>query len=99
MPKRALSQYFDAIPTPAEATALAAFCLRQADEYQQERVWNFIMTKACRVNSACFVVGDSHATAFQEGRRQVGLMIFNAARTSPQAAAALEDQNKENANG
>lgn len=102
MPKKAttLSPYLDAPAPPPIVSALQALHHGRADEHQQKRALDWILQRACRVFSTTFVAGDPHASAFMQGRAQVGHIIINATRTSAEAAAALEDLNqKDNENG
>lgn len=85
------SPYFDAPITPAIVTAMQALHEGRADYDQQKRALDWILVRACRVGASCFVPGDTHSTAFYEGRRQVGLIITNTIRSTPQLAEALED--------
>lgn len=89
----ALAPYLDAPFTPADVSALAALFLGTADEHQQKRAREWILLRACRLNGSTFDP-DPSVSSFLQGRREVGRMILNAARTSAGAAAALEDLNK-----
>lgn len=88
-----LSPYFDASASPADVSALQALYHGRADEHQQKRALNWILTRACRSGSPTFDE-NPHVSAFLQGRWTVGLIIMNAMRTSAEAAKALEDQQK-----
>lgn len=81
---------------PVEASALAALHLGKADEGQQKAALDWILSRACRTFSDTFDP-DPQLSAMQQGMRRAGLNIINAARTSPKAAAALEDLNNKDA--
>ena len=86
--------FFDAPLRPVEATALRNLSQGSADERLQRIAWEWILQRACRVNGSDFIPGDPHGSAFLQGRREVGRMILNAARTTPEAAAKLEELTK-----
>lgn len=80
-------------PSPSEASALQALYHGRADEHQQKRALDFILQKACRAFSTTFNA-DPQVSAFMQGRRQAGLIIMNATRTTAKAAEVLEDNQK-----
>lgn len=82
-------------PPPAIATALQALFHGRADEHQQRNAYEWIVRHAARCFSTTFDP-DPVTSAFLQGRRQVGLIIQQATRTSAEAAAALEDIHKGN---
>lgn len=93
-PAKQLDPALYVLPSPAEANALQALHHGRADEHQQRRALDFILQKACRAFSTTFD-RDPRVAALFEGRRQAGLIIINATRTSTEALKALEDQQKE----
>lgn len=88
--KPKLNPLLDLAPTPAIASALQALHHGRADEHQQRNAMDWIIRNACRAFSTTFDP-DPVTSAFLQGRRQAGLIIMNATRTSAEAAAALED--------
>lgn len=89
-----LSPLLVEMPPPAVASALAALNHGRANEHQQRAAYDWILEHACKVFSTTFDP-DPITSAMLQGRRQAGLIIINATRTSAEAAAALEDRDKE----
>lgn len=98
MTKPKFDPLLDEIPPPAVATALAALHHANANADQQKLAADWILSHACRAFSSTFNI-DPHVSSFLQGRRQAGLIIMNAMRTSANAAKAIEDLNKESENG
>lgn len=89
-----LSMYFDPVIEPADAEAVRAFSGGSASGDQQRRAWRWILQRACRMGSHCFVPGDPHGTAFLEGRRSVGVLLTNALRTDGDTVTRLADRRR-----
>lgn len=60
----------------ADVHAIKALAAGTANEDQQDRAYRWILSDACQVRNVSYVRGDSHETAFNEGRRFVGLEII-----------------------
>lgn len=90
--KPLLSPLADPPITQADVSSLAALFHRTANEDQQKRALDWILLCACRINSSTFDV-DPIKSAYLQGRRDTGLMILNAPRTTPKTAQALADLN------
>lgn len=93
--KPKLNPLLDLAPPPAIASALQALHHGRADEHQQRNALDWIIRNAARSFSTTFDP-DPITSAFLQGRRQVGLIVMNATRTSAEAAAAYEDIQKGN---
>jgi hypothetical protein len=72
-----------ALPTAAPAAIVAdlaavkALHAGTASPEQQRRALDWIMKSVAGIGEVSFHPGDSHATAFREGRRFVGLILAN----------------------
>lgn len=64
----------------AEQGALAALLRGQATSGQQIVAMTALFAKVCGLHESGHVPGDSHHTAFNEGRRWVALIAFAAAQ-------------------
>lgn len=62
---------------PVIAGALKAMQWGKATEHQQEVLIGWLIKDACGLGSISYRQGDSHATAFAEGRRFVGILIMH----------------------
>lgn len=63
--------------TVAIVGAIQATYRGTASEHQQKTAMQWIITQAGNVGGISFRAGDSHATAFLEGRRFVGAQILS----------------------
>lgn len=61
----------------ADAAAVQAVYRGEANPEQQKRAMNWIMKSAAQIGGQSYRAGDSHATAFSEGRRFVGAQILS----------------------
>lgn len=61
--------------TAAQAGALQALARGQASEHQQRVAYDWLLREAAGIGAQSFRAGDSHATAFMEGRRFVGAQM------------------------
>lgn len=68
---------------PETAHALKALQSGVANEGQQKTALEFILLTACGIRNVSYQTGDSHATAFAEGRRFAGLIIAGAMQATP----------------
>lgn len=59
-----------------DAGAVQAVAYGKADEHQQQRAMRFVIEKLCACYDLSFRSGDTHATAFAEGKRFVGLQLI-----------------------
>jgi hypothetical protein len=60
-----------------EAAAVRALAAGTATEDQQKRVLDFFMRRVCDIEGISYRPGDTHSTAFNEGRRFCGKQIIN----------------------
>jgi hypothetical protein len=60
----------------ADAAAVKAVYAGSATEHQQKRAMDWIIKQASLIGGQSYRAGDSHATAFVEGRRFVGAQIM-----------------------
>ena len=74
--------------------ALKALQAGTANEGQQKAALEFILIEACGIRNPSFHYGDSHATAFAEGRRFAGLIIAGAMQAMPAAPAMTTTRGK-----
>lgn len=66
------------------AMALKALSQGNANEGQQKTALEYILFSACRLRDPSYVEGEkSLATAYNEGRRAVGLLIAGAIQSRP----------------
>lgn len=70
------------VDTPAafgvlEAASIKAVYAGTASEHQQRVALEWIIKQAANIGGQSFRTGDSHATAFGEGRRFVGAQIMS----------------------
>lgn len=61
----------------AHAGALQAAYRGEASEHQQRLAMDWIIKQAAQIGGQSYRAGDSHATAFIEGRRFVGAQILS----------------------
>lgn len=61
--------------TAAQAGAIQALSRGQASEHQQRVAYDWLVKEAGGIGAQSFRAGDSHATAFMEGRRFVAAQI------------------------
>jgi hypothetical protein len=61
----------------ADLAAVKALHAGTATPEQQRRALDWIMKRAAGIGEVSFHPGDSHATAFKDGRRFVGLILAN----------------------
>jgi len=67
---------WDAFPaTKAEIMALKALAAGNANVHQQKRALSFILHTACRLNSVSFDPTSERISAFNDGRRWVGMQV------------------------
>lgn len=69
-------------PPPFEPIIVAgirALSMGTASEHQQRTVFEWIYKDLAGIGSQSFRTGDSHQTAFMEGRRFVGVVLVNLA--------------------
>lgn len=64
-------------PTIAAVGALQAVYRGTASEHQQKLAMDWIIKQAAQIGGQSYRAGDSHATAFLEGRRFVGAQILS----------------------
>lgn len=67
--------YFRVGHEAPDISALQALARGDADAHQQRRALDWIIRQGAATYQQSFVPGDSHATAFIEGRRFVGTKI------------------------
>lgn len=58
------------------ASAIKALSAGAATEHQQRLAYDWILKSAAGVGAQSFRIGDSHATAFMEGRRFVASQLI-----------------------
>lgn len=73
-----------------DASALQALLKGQADEYQQKRALNWILTNACMTYEETFVPREADTSAFLAGRRNVGLQIVKLLKVDLAAVRQME---------
>ncbi len=61
--------------TVAQAGSIQALSRGQATEHQQRIAFDWLLKEAAGIGAQSFRAGDSHATAFMEGRRFVAAQI------------------------
>jgi hypothetical protein len=66
------------VPTPDQARAVRAVCLGLASPGQQKIAMSWIINELCRTAKPSFA-SDALTTAFNEGHRAVGIVIFGLA--------------------
>lgn len=72
--KQPIGPHAPAPYTAADMVAFKALAMGDADEAQQRRVLDWI-TVATGLKDVSYWPGDTHATAFAEGKRFVGLQV------------------------
>lgn len=78
------------------ALALKALDAGNANEGQQRTALDFMLFEACGIRNPSFVQGDSHATAFNEGRRFAGLVIAGAVQATPVKPVTIRGKRQTN---
>lgn len=96
---KALTVYFDPVTTIADAEALRAVRDGRASPDQQRTAIDWILQRACRIHSHCFVPHDPHGSAHLEGRRSAGILITNAMKLDAVTAARLAERRAEGEQG
>lgn len=61
---------------PAVAAGMKALSNGEAQPHQQKLVFDWLVKEAAGIGAQSFRTGDSHATAFMDGRRFVGISIM-----------------------
>lgn len=79
--------------TIPDVGAIQAVYRGTASEHQQSLALDWIIKQAAQIGGQSFRAGDSHATAFHEGRRFVGMQIMGL------LAINIEDLKRTNPNG
>lgn len=65
----------------ADAAAIKAWAQGTASPEQQKRAFNFVVYQLAGIGKLAFHPGDSHATAFKDGRRSVGVHLAHLVAT------------------
>lgn len=76
---------------PAVITAVQSWEKGEANEFQQKRTLEWILRFVCITYDQSYVLGDTHETAFREGRRFCGNTIIKMLKLN---AAALRDNDE-----
>lgn len=61
----------------ADAAAIKALARGDASPEQQKRALDWVVKKACAIGSVSFDAQSSELTAFNEGKRFVGVLLVN----------------------
>lgn len=77
--------------TPYIARSVRAWAEGKAGEAQQKRLLNWLVKDVAGIGNLSMVPGDTHATAFLEGRRFVGLVLVNALEVKPDSLTEKAD--------
>ena len=86
---RSFAERIKCTQDPKFAEAMRAFSRGQASEHQQKLAFTWLIEVACRVTETSHVLGDSHASAFLEGRRSIAVDVV-ALMKSKQAKEAKD---------